>query len=177
MKKNYLFLATAAVLMASCANDDFSGDNTSSPTGTGAIAFNMNTPAMSRADGSTTTENAHAKALGNEFIVWGEKNENNSGKQADDADVVFKNYRVQYTASSANTTESNTKDWEYVGITPYTIKVQLQVMVLLATRAMLSWLLLFIHLQQSRPSSIGTSVKTIPSQLCQQSRVTSRLRR
>ena len=117
MKKNYLFLATAAVLMASCANDDFSGDNTSSPTGTGAIAFNMNTPAMSRGEGST--ENTHAKALGNEFIVWGEKNENNSGKQADDADVVFKNYRVQYTASSANTTESNTKDWEYVGITPY----------------------------------------------------------
>ena len=120
MKKNYLFLATAAVLMASCANDDFSGDNTSSPTGTGAIAFNMNTPAMSRGEG--TTENTHAKALGNEFIVWGEKNENNSGKQADDADVVFKNYRVQYTASSANTTESNTKDWEYVGITPYNYK-------------------------------------------------------
>ena len=120
MKKNYLFLATAAVLMASCANDDFSGDNTSSPTGTGAIAFNMNTPAMSRA--TESGQNAATK-LGNEFIVWGEKNEGSDSSAgisdlANNSNVVFENYRVSY-SGTANSTTSNTNGWEYVGITPY----------------------------------------------------------
>ena len=120
MKKNYLFLATAAVLMASCANDDFSGDNTSSPTGTGAIAFNMNTPAMSRA---TTGGKDAAEKLGNEFIVWGEKNEGSDSSAGisdltNNSNVVFENYRVSY-SGTANSTTSNTNGWEYVGITPY----------------------------------------------------------
>ena len=125
MKKNYLFLATAAVLMASCANDDFSGDNTSSPTGTGAIAFNMNTPAMSRAtDNGTYTDGDAAGKLNNMFLVWGEKNETdgtsgNCGSDVVAANTVFQNYRVDYKSNTANTTTSNTDDWEYVGATSF----------------------------------------------------------
>ena len=103
------------MLAASCANDDFSGDNNAAlPTGDGSIAFNMNMPATSRADGTATD----AEKLGNRFIVWGEKGET-SGAEATDGNVVFKNYKVEYTSNSANTTTSNTNNWEYVGLTPY----------------------------------------------------------
>ena len=117
MRKVYLLFATAAMLAASCANDDFSGDNNAAlPTGDGSIAFNMNMPATSRADGTATD----AGKLGNRFIVWGEKNETQtSGAAATAGNKVFENYKVEYTSSSANTTTSNTNNWEYVGLTPY----------------------------------------------------------
>ncbi len=127
--KNYLLMATAIMAMASCANDTDLSVGNSETLGNGAIAFNMNTPATTRDVGATTsttqkTGKSAAEALGSEFIVWGEKNEgsdNNAGitNLTGNSNVVFENYRVQYTASTANTTESNTKNWEYVGITPY----------------------------------------------------------
>ena len=113
MKKNYLFLATAAAVMAGCANEDFIGDSNISNGGNGdnAIGFNMQTPAMTRADGKDA-----ADKLNSVFYVWGEKNEGETGH--DHAkDLVFKNYTVSYTNGSANTTTSNTKGWEYVGLT------------------------------------------------------------
>lgn len=120
MKKNKFLLAAAVILMASCANDDFTGDNTTPSSGTGAITFNMSTPAITRA--MDTGSNAATK-LGNEFIVWGEKNENAENAAittlVGNTNVVFENYRVQYTSDTANTSTSNTKGWEYVGLTPY----------------------------------------------------------
>ena len=66
-----------------------------------------------------TQEDATAAAtLGNKFIVWGEKNESGISA-ATAANTVFLNYTVQYGASSAHTTLSNTDDWEYVGVTSY----------------------------------------------------------
>jgi hypothetical protein len=114
MKKKYLFMATAAIMMAGCASDDLVGDETVTQNGNLAIGFGMNTPAMTRSTGKEA-----ATALGNEFIVWGEKNE---GEQTYDAakDIVFRNYCVDYTDGTKNTTLSNTENWEYVGITPYT---------------------------------------------------------
>jgi hypothetical protein len=81
-----------------------------------AIGFSMNTPAMTRSTGEVA-----ATALGNEFIVWGEKvmSGDETKEKASDGNLVFKNYRVQYSSGTANTTVSNTKDWEYVGLTPY----------------------------------------------------------
>ena len=120
MKKKYLFMATAAIMMASCASDDLVGDENIS-NGNAPIAFNMNTSKVTREGGQTSTQtqaSVYADSLGNEFIVWGEKNESN-GAKAKDGELVFQNYRVQYTANTANTTISNTADWEYVGITPY----------------------------------------------------------
>ena len=103
-----LAFASVAMLLASCANDEFTGSNTTASENT-AIGFNMQTSSQTRADDDAPTK------LGNMFIVWGEKNET-GGKKAEDANLVFKNYVVKYTASSANTTTSNTKGWEYVGI-------------------------------------------------------------
>ena len=118
MKKNtYFVLASTALLLASCADDKFTGDGGANglTNGTAPIAFNMQGVGQTRA--SQTGETA-AKALNYEFIVWGEKNET-SGKQADATDLVFQNYRVQYKAQTANTTTSNRRNWEYAGITPY----------------------------------------------------------
>ena len=118
MKKNYLFLATAAAVMAGCANEDFIGDSNISNGGNGdnAIGFNMQTPAMTRA---LEDKNA-ADKLGNMFFVWGEKNESkttsNDSYAATAANTVFQNYTVKYGENTANTTTSNTQDWEYVGL-------------------------------------------------------------
>jgi hypothetical protein len=114
-KKNYLLLATAAIALVACtADDDLSAGKSTTAQGDGAIVFNMNTPAMTRAE---RTAGDAASDLSNEFIVWGEKNEGVSGYT--DETKVFENYRVQYTSGSKGTTISNTDDWEYVGITPY----------------------------------------------------------
>lgn len=104
------------VAFTSCMNEEFIGDN-SARTGEAPISFNMNTPAMTRATevGGATA----ATALNNEFIIWGEKNES-GGTAAAAANQVFYNYKVNYTSNSAYTTTSNTKNWEYVGLTPYT---------------------------------------------------------
>ena len=120
MKKNYLLFATAAIVLAGCtADDDLSAGKSTSPAqGDGAIMFSMNTPATTRAD-QQSGEDA-ATALGNEFIVWGEKNEPSTGAACASTDLVFENYRVQYEKAKTNTTVSNTKGWEYVGIAPYT---------------------------------------------------------
>ena len=105
MKKNYLFIGAAAIMMASCASDDLVEDENIS-SGETPIAFSMNTPAMTR-NGSATTE--HAK-LNDMFYVWGEKNEHNSETTITDnvtaANTVFQNYTVKYGENTANTTTS-----------------------------------------------------------------------
>ena len=121
-KKNYLLLATAAIALVACtADDDLSAGKSTTAQGDGAIMFNMETPASTRA-AATLDHATSASRLNNRFIVWGEKNE--SGKeQAKTKDLVFENYNVDYTVSTAGTTVSNSSDWEYVGLTPYTTNV------------------------------------------------------
>ena len=116
MKKGYLIMAAiASVALVSCSNEEFVGEPQNSPEGGGAISFDLMTPALTR--GEITGQEA-ATALGNQFIVWGEKNETD-GTAASNANLVFKNYKVEWTDNSAYTTTSNTKNWEYVGLTPY----------------------------------------------------------
>ncbi len=111
MKRKHFLFATAALVMAGCANEDFVGEEVQNPlSGEQAIGFNMNMPAMTRGGSSTD-----AGKLSNMFIVWGEKNETN-GVKAGAANIVFQNYVVKYTDNTANTTTSNTNNWEYVGI-------------------------------------------------------------
>ena len=117
-KKNLLFVA-AAMVMAGCASDDMIGDNNATQSENQVIAFNMNVPATTRA---TNLDRANsATKLNKRFIVWGEKNENDgtAASATTPTNVVFENYKVEYTASTAGTTESNSSDWEYVGLTPY----------------------------------------------------------
>lgn len=113
--KNKLFLATTIIALAACSDNTYLGDENGVNGSGGAITFGFDVPNATRAEGS-----AAATALGNQFIVWGEKNETGNGTEATAANLVFKNYKVEYTDNTAYTTTSNTKNWEYVGLTPYT---------------------------------------------------------
>lgn len=118
MKKNLFMAAIAILTLASCSSNDFVGDKEALETrATKAISFDLNTPALTRATEVGGTD--AATALNNEFIIWGEKNETN-GDAAAAANQVFYNYKVEYINNSAYNTTSNTKGWEYVGLTPYT---------------------------------------------------------
>ena len=121
MKKNYLFIGAAAIMMAGCASDDLVGDENIS-SGETPIGFNMQMPAATRADQQKGS--AAASTLNYEFIVWGEKEESNTAATAttNNPNLVFENYRVQYkdnSGSTKNSTVSNTTGWDYVGIAPY----------------------------------------------------------
>jgi len=99
--KNKLFLATAILALASCADNTYIGDQ--EPTvGGGAISFNMGTPALTRATDNHTP-------LNNEFVVYGYKTISSTDY------TVFDNYVVKWTTNTAGTTTSNSADWEYVG--------------------------------------------------------------
>ncbi len=122
MKKKHLFIAATAIFaLASCAESDFIGDQEALNAGDGAISFNYNLQNGTRAVDNTGA--TAAAALGNQFIVYGEKNEAQTNSGADGkaaataANLVFNNYQVNYTANSAMTSTSNTEGWEYVGYT------------------------------------------------------------
>ena len=114
MKKYYLFAALAAVALASCTNDDFVGDLSpdTAQEANGAIVFGTNLPNMTRA-GEFTGATA-AEKLGKMFVVEGTKGSEQTNSPS--TTVVFDNYLVGYEYNSAATTESNTHNWEYVGL-------------------------------------------------------------
>ena len=119
MKKLYSILtALALVALYSCSSDELVGDKslTTDATASGAISFGAGSSAMTRADlyGSSAAEK-----LGYKFVVYGTKHVAAEGNTAANDKVVFSNFQVAYTASTAGTTESNTSDWEYVGKKSY----------------------------------------------------------
>ena len=112
MKKNYLLATALAIMtMASCSDDNYVGDQSllEKNDGSGTIAFNSGFKAITR--GSDKTGADAATALNNQFIVGGYKGNGTAMIE------VFDNYIVNYTTNTANTTESNTANWEYVGVT------------------------------------------------------------
>ena len=114
MKKNLFFAAIAITALASCSSNDYVGDQSPQDLGgtNGAINFNMNTAAITRASGS-----AAAAALDNQFIVWGEKNESGgTAVSVPSVNSVFPNYQVNW-VDHAQSTTSNSSGWEYVGYT------------------------------------------------------------
>lgn len=119
MKTKYFFLAAiGALTLASCSNDEFVGDT--SPTtlgqeGDGSIQFTYTVPNATRADIYGTEA---AKLLGYNFYVMGTKGD--EGAKSPSPNVVFDNYLVHWGANTAGTTESNTANWEYVGVVPGT---------------------------------------------------------
>lgn len=120
MKKNLFFAAMALVALASCTSDEMvevatPQDNSPSDISK-AIVFSPTTKNVTRADfyGSDA-----AAKLGNKFVVYGTKHENAENETAANDAVVYNNFQVAYTASTANTTASNSSDWEYVGLQAY----------------------------------------------------------
>ena len=119
---NYLiaFAAFTSFTLVGCSDNDFLG-NSSGPDvaqqGNGEITFSTGNVKMTRA-GEITGLDA-ANRLNRQFIVWGDKHSTGEAVTNSDDVSVFTNYVVKYLDNSANTTESNTHSWEYVGYTPY----------------------------------------------------------
>ena len=112
MKKNLLLIAAAATLvLAGCSSEDFAGEEVVDPTPAKDVPINFGSffKAMTRAD---VTGAEAAALLGNKFVVSGKKG---STTAATDGNIVFDNYLVEYAENTANTTESNSTNWEYVG--------------------------------------------------------------
>lgn len=109
--KKYLFLATTiatASLFTGCSNNEYVGDQPEALNGTdGAIVFSMGKANTTRAIGSEA-----AGKLNKQFWVYGWKTVEGS---VPNPQLVFKNYMVTY--SDGPLSSSNTKGWEYVGIT------------------------------------------------------------
>ena len=102
--KKYIFLAAAALTLASCSSDDFLGDTQgSTPTSANsAINFGGDAGKITRA---TSNEGDDHVKLDNKFKVYGVKKTNEKFV------TVFKDYSVLY---NENLTTSNTNKWEYV---------------------------------------------------------------
>lgn len=117
MKNSNYLIGLAALALVGCSDNDFlgSGENITS-TGNGEISFSAGSPNMTRA-GEMTGQSA-ADKLKSKFTVYGWKTDNaTSGKTDGTHEDVYQDYLVTYAANTAGTTESNTKNWEYVGNT------------------------------------------------------------
>ncbi|MBR4533679.1 MAG: hypothetical protein IKO85_03940 [Bacteroidaceae bacterium] len=116
MKKLFFLAAVATMTLASCMNDEFIGTENSptvANTETDAILFGFNVQNATRAD---IYGNAAANLLGSNFYVTGTKGSESATYPSDN--LVFDNYLVHYVENTAGKTESNTANWEYVGVDP-----------------------------------------------------------
>lgn len=118
-KRNFLVIAlmvvTVSLACISCASDEYTGDPQSISKGA-AISFNGETGSLTRA---MQGGQAAAAKLSNQFVVYGFKT-TDTGKQ-----TVFEYYNVNFADGSANSTQSNSAGWEYVGQAPNVLNTQL----------------------------------------------------
>lgn len=109
---NKYFLYAASVLaLASCSSDDFLGENSGNGqnAANSVINFGGETGKITRA--GYAKEGAAAELLGKNFVLVGFKG---SATAAANTTYAFDHYNVNYVDGTANTTESNTANWEYV---------------------------------------------------------------
>lgn len=111
MKKYFVLSAVAALALASCTSEDAVETGAEgTTTASQAITIGGQNNAFTRA---THYGADAASLLGKHFTVEGSKHDPVANKNNE----VFDDFLVKWTANTAGTTESNTSDWEYVGIT------------------------------------------------------------
>ncbi len=115
MKKNLFLAALAAIALTACTGDLAEDPKVVTPPAPEAqeapIVFS------SSSNGLTRTEYTGAVAadmLDKKFVVSGYKGSSTSAVGC----IVYDNFLVEWLENTANTTESNTDNWEYVGRTP-----------------------------------------------------------
>lgn len=117
MNKYFLYAASVLALV-SCSSDDFLGES----SGNGQNAANS---VINFGGGTTKTTRATSKSnyalkdlRANGFWVYGTKHNAAEDKTKTNDQAVYTNYLLTY---SENSTQSNTRGWEYVGVnnTPY----------------------------------------------------------
>ena len=113
MKKSYLFLAAiASIALVSCSDEEYLGENNPNHTSFGipnAINFGTAAKKTTRADDHVGAD--AATLLNNNFVFAGTKG-------TSPTTFVFDQYQANWVTNTANTTESNSNDWEYVGYEP-----------------------------------------------------------
>lgn len=107
----YLIIAASALALAGCSSDDFLGDGSGNglENANSMIMFGGETGKILRAN---SEGGVAAELLGNNFVVVGFKGSKTDA--ANNENYAFDHYNVNYVDGTANTTESNTKNWEYV---------------------------------------------------------------
>ena len=108
----FLLLAAMGLAVASCS-DDLADLAEVTPTneGTTAIMFGSTTNKLTRANAS---HEESANLLGGKFYIYGSKTK---GSNPGTTSAIFDNYLLEYKANSAGSSDTNLKDWEYVGMT------------------------------------------------------------
>ena len=120
MKKfNWLFTALAGLVLTCCTGEDLSETPpvVKPPKQDVPILFSFTRGNTTRATDEYITGAEAAKLLGYKFVVTGFK----GPETATPGSIVFDNYLVEYAENTANTTESNSSNWEYVnkGVIPH----------------------------------------------------------
>lgn len=107
----YLIIAASALALAGCSSDDFLGDGSGNglENANSMITFGGETGKILRAN---SEGGVAAELLGKNFVVVGFKGDNKTA--ANNVNYAFDHYNVNYVDGTANTTESNTENWEYV---------------------------------------------------------------
>ena len=107
----YLIIAASALALAGCSSDDFLGDGSGNGqnSANSMITFGGETGKILRAN---SVKEQAADLLGKNFVVVGFKGSETSA--ANNENYAFDHYNVNYVNGTANTTESNTENWEYV---------------------------------------------------------------
>ena len=112
--KKFLLLTTALVVLASCSDEGFVGnDELYEANKYGMpISFNLKSAEQTRA----AQEGADAAtALNNNFVIWGTKTVAAESGSGTEVQTVFHNYQVNYVNGSEGKTTTNSSGWEYVG--------------------------------------------------------------
>ena len=112
MKKSYyILIAAVGAIFTGCTSDDIIVNDEMAPVveAETPIVFGSLKQGVTRAD---ITGKEAANLLGNQFVVSGYK----GSSTASVGNIVFDNYLVKYSENSANTTQSNSSNWEYVGV-------------------------------------------------------------
>lgn len=109
----YLIIAASALALAGCSSDDFLGDGSGNGqnSANSMITFGGETGKILRANTDKTGVDA-ATLLDKNFVVVGFKGSKKDA--ANNENYAFDHYNVNYVDGTANTTESNTANWEYV---------------------------------------------------------------
>lgn len=118
MKKIHYLCLAGLTALASCSSDDFvGGEGLQNANKKGQISFSTKTAGSTRADKFGADA---ATLLNRNFVVMGTKGGDINTPASVVTGIVFDHYNVNWTQNTAETTASNTADWEYVNQTKHT---------------------------------------------------------
>lgn len=122
MHKQDFIIISLALCLLSCSSSGQDDPILPAPTPK-SIAFGGNSGTWQDAPTTRANKETGLETISKTFKVWGYKTTGgNYTSGFDQSQNVMDGYTVNWTQQTANTTSSNTADWEYVGIANQTIK-------------------------------------------------------